>query len=880
MAVDFGTGYVRILPDLTKFTPALTEGVVGAGTAAEAKIQAQMEGIAASAVSSSTKVSASVKKSASESSASWTSAAAKIRAAAESLTAGVIESSREAAAGSASSAVQISTAWQSAGSAAGNAFRAAFEPGFTALNAGTFAAAERAEAAFAAAGIRASTRWVAAFDRGLAVMVAKGEAAAVKLGTEFEGVRATLTGLFTGAIALGGLDIATRGAVEYAHGLLQISNAYNISSEEAARFRAMMEVIGVKVETVLPTFARLTKAAADSDSSISKALDRWGISVENFRNADITGQLELLAAGYKEAGDQQKQFISDILGGRGTRIAPLFAQYEELASKVKEINFPIPSHDDIFAMSLFDVQMGNLVRTIELKVIPVAIALRKEIIALLLVWATTKTYKLIRSMTLFVTEAMGSLAAVIRLVTTRNAELVVSDEAVMTAEMEAAAASRARAVAMLATWKSMAKTTAIVAALVVGLTDIIHAIKGIDEAYKDLNIGEDLKKKLEDVALNDTSFLDRFKKNVVGIFSGKGPNEAFHEETAANFAAFIDEATKAGLDKVEATGIASKAVDRALAQGVRLSDESIQSWTKHAIEMAAAAEEARHKQFDLSATMTEATSVLDRYGDVVADVDLTSQDALQSAAKSYADFRDTVADNLNFVFSDLDALADKTGLSAQGIARHLDLQLREMTTFADSLSTIAADGSEGATALVKHLQEMGTEGYNMAYKIAHASSDVRKHIEDNIGKALGQSQDAAASLEEQLVGGFTRIAAAILIATDKATSWADAMKQVGGMDFPDVAAPNNSYITGPRMRATGGPIEPNVPYIVGERGPEWFKSSTRGDIVPASQMRGSGGRVELVITNWESGKGYIRHLARDEAAVHDTYQTQLSRMRR
>ena len=43
-------------------------------------------------------------------------------------------------------------------------------------------------------------------------------------------------------------------------------------------------------------------------------------------------------------------------------------------------------------------------------------------------------------------------------------------------------------------------------------------------------------------------------------------------------------------------------------------------------------------------------------------------------------------------------------------------------------------------------------------------------------------------------------------------------------------------------RAIGGPVTAGTPYIVGERGPEWFVPSNSGSIVPA----GAGATVQLV----------------------------------
>ena len=55
---------------------------------------------------------------------------------------------------------------------------------------------------------------------------------------------------------------------------------------------------------------------------------------------------------------------------------------------------------------------------------------------------------------------------------------------------------------------------------------------------------------------------------------------------------------------------------------------------------------------------------------------------------------------------------------------------------------------------------------------------------------------------------------------------------------------NSNPIGGDLFRANGGPVSAGKPYVVGERGPEWFVPRNSGTIIP---NQGSGGQTEIVV---------------------------------
>jgi hypothetical protein len=930
----------------------------------------------------------------------WEAAAVKIQGSVDSISAAIDASNERIVASTAAAADASAIVWEQG--TAKISLAGVFAP----LEEGSFKAAQTVgmawkqvapaiEASMAEAGQVGAAAIAAPMNAALDQVAAKGTETATKLDAGFAGVRASISGLFTGAIALGGLDIAIKGATEYSHEILQIAAAFNVTAQQAALVRTEAGIVGQTVQSLVPVISRLTRGAGDAGSAIGQALARYGIDAEKFRDSGVQEQLKILADGYQRAGDNRKKFLADILGGRGTQIAPLIANFSQ-------IHFPKPSEEDIIGIAKFQYQMEALVRTAELKILPAITRLQGPLLAFLGIWAAFKVKDLLVGI---FNKAAGAIDTVIARVTKMvaasragvagnealgtsataaaeaNVRLAASETAVgnaalaATAEVEgltaanlaaagssgAAIAGRAAGVAeagsfgalsnqtlagteagsfaalskqsiaakaaiadssaalnetMGATLLTGSKLLPILGATVIGFLDIKDAIAGASASFKDLNLTEAFQKKLEDVSFNQRSTLTKLKDNVLGFLSGKGPNRKQYNDAASAFQQFMDDAIAKGATQSRAKEIAIAVVNRAAASGLSLANPAIQKFARYMDQVDTLAKQAALDTANLSGEQEKARGVLNSYNTVLGQhMDLTqkSSDLIKSAADSYVQFRDSASSSLNFVISDLQTLEGQSNLTAEGLAKHLDLQLKESQTFADNLKTIAADGTVGAKELAKQFLAAGPAAYHAAYVTAHASSELRTHIESDVSSSYKLAGDSAASLTKQLLGGFREIAAAILVATGEAKTFGAALKTVSTMQFPGVNTappashlPSNSYAANPwstspnvipgwgrrllegglfswptQHRESGGPIEPNVPYVVGERGPELFVTSERGGIVPQTQGRGSGSdRVEIVITNWESGKGYIRYLARDEGAQKETYQGQLARMGR
>ena len=273
---------------------------------------------------------------------------------------------------------------------------------------------------------------------------------------------------------------------------------------------------------------------------------------------------------------------------------------------------------------------------------------------------------------------------------------------------------------------------------------------------------------------------------------------------------------------------------------------------------------------------------------------------LDEISASWHGFAAEVAGSIGNIFTAFDALSDKKAVSFEQVANSIRKGIAQVKEFGRNLRKIGEDaraGIPGAQDLLQHLIELGPEaGSKMANAIANATPKARRALERDIGGALKSVQGTANSLTGAILGGMNRVAAAILVATGRATSFQAALAQihdvtVGVNLHTDAAYANlNAFLAWGnsqsivmdvytalhgRPRASGGPVEPNNVYVVGERGPEMFVPRMSGKIVPHNQVgnwgrRNSGGgggslvMVKGTLSIDAKGQAFIRGLAREE----------------
>lgn len=128
---------------------------------------------------------------------------------------------------------------------------------------------------------------------------------------------------------------------------------------------------------------------------------------------------------------------------------------------------------------------------------------------------------------------------------------------------------------------------------------------------------------------------------------------------------------------------------------------------------------------------------------------------------------------------------------------------------------------------------------------------------------------------------ISAIREAIGVVGDLIGAVGDAINTVGNLASKISSLPGKAVGLLPGL-AGGGPVTAGESYLVGEKGPELFEPSVSGRIIPNHQLAavtpGAGGRVEMTITNWDKGTGYIRRVAGGEISNVRRADRQRARM--
>ena len=135
--------------------------------------------------------------------------------------------------------------------------------------------------------------------------------------------------------------------------------------------------------------------------------------------------------------------------------------------------------------------------------------------------------------------------------------------------------------------------------------------------------------------------------------------------------------------------------------------------------------------------------------------------------------------------------------------------------------------------------------------VATFSRDVLAPV---LGSALATSLKAVGSILSILISGFSNLVSLINSVVSAIRSLVDLVrnnplvKGIGGLI--------DSVFGG--GRASGGPVTAGTTYLVGEKGPELFKPSTSGSIIPNNAMGGSGTTINLTVNGAIDPEGTAR----------------------
>jgi hypothetical protein len=285
---------------------------------------------------------------------------------------------------------------------------------------------------------------------------------------------------------------------------------------------------------------------------------------------------------------------------------------------------------------------------------------------------------------------------------------------------------------------------------------------------------------------------------------------------------------------------------------------------------------------------------------------------LEQVGTAWQAVSDKIAGSIGNIWGAFDELANKSKVSFADVSKAIHGGLADVKSFGRDLTTISRDakaGIPGAQDLLQHLIDMGPAGVKMADAIAGATPKARRALERDIGGAMKTVKTVSDSITRALVGSMERVAAAIMVATGQAQTFGQALAMLHSVNVnvtanTDAAYTNvrdfiawansqsahvNIYMdqyTALHGRASGGGqaggnAYPHHPLLVGEQGPEVFRPSQPGHIVPNPNLAwGSGAAVKssnLIMVKGrlsidDSGQAYIRGLAREETSAELRYR--------
>jgi len=126
-------------------------------------------------------------------------------------------------------------------------------------------------------------------------------------------------------------------------------------------------------------------------------------------------------------------------------------------------------------------------------------------------------------------------------------------------------------------------------------------------------------------------------------------------------------------------------------------------------------------------------------------------------------------------------------------------------------------------------QDTATMQASLQNSLGQGADKVGSLIESSLAKAVTSGKLGFADLEKSVLAVFGTIAAQAV--SDGLSSLLTGM--AGGGGLATLGSSLIGALIGSPGRATGGPVSPGRPYMVGEQGPEVFVPGAAGSIAPA-----------------------------------------------
>lgn len=154
---------------------------------------------------------------------------------------------------------------------------------------------------------------------------------------------AIATGTATMSNALGLFDLS-KGAVQAGHDTYMLATRLHSTAGEAGQLKRAFGMVDADATMMIPIFARLGKQmanAGEDGNALTDAMRDYGFTLTDAegRMLSYSQMLEELAKGYRNAQEagESTEFISNVLGARGTSLEPLLANYDAIKAASKDV---------------------------------------------------------------------------------------------------------------------------------------------------------------------------------------------------------------------------------------------------------------------------------------------------------------------------------------------------------------------------------------------------------------------------------------------------------------------------------------------------------------------------------------------------------------
>lgn len=148
-----------------------------------------------------------------------------------------------------------------------------------------------------------------------------------------------------------------------------------------------------------------------------------------------------------------------------------------------------------------------------------------------------------------------------------------------------------------------------------------------------------------------------------------------------------------------------------------------------------------------------------------------------------------------------------------------------------------------ANAAIEELER----GQERVQEATTRASDTARELGLTFSSAFEDAIVKGESFSKVLKGIVTDLARIVVRRTITEPLGAAVTSSLGGFDFGSIFSGIGSALGG-IFRADGGPVSGGQPYIVGERGPEWFVPDSSGTVLPNGMSPGGGQVINNTIT--------------------------------